>query len=247
MVMSKVETPAVNAPATPPAKENANPTPPPAAAEKVASEKAPAAEPQKAAAETKVETPAASAEPAKEPAKEPTKVDPPKPPEKYEFKTRKDSPLLKSDVEEIEAAAKAQGLSQEQAQKIVESREADFDRVHDRQKQFLKSRNDEWVKAAAADPEIAGKDGKMLKENVELAHRGLKMMFGEKINPWLVESGAGNHPDIIKGFMRFGKMFQDDKAILDGRVSSPDKKPALADRMYPSHGKQKSKEKSKES
>lgn len=162
-----------------------------------------------------------------------------KPPEKYELKARKDSPLLKADLEEIEANAKAKGLSQEDAQKMVDGKEADFDRFNQRQQEAYQAKMAEWRAAAEADKEIAGTDGKAFKENVELAHRGLKMVANDSVMKFLNESGWGNHPDAIKMFMRIGKLFADDKAVLDGKSSPPGKKTSREQKLFPTHFQEK--------
>lgn len=169
---------------------------------------------------------------------EPTPVvETPKSPEKYEFKTRKDSPLLKADLEEIEVAAKAKGLSQEDAQKLVEGREADHDRFFSRQQDLYRKQMDDLKKATESDPEIAGPDGKSFKENVELAHRGLKMFADDSVMKFLAETGLGNSPALTKMFMRIGKRFANDKAILDGKSSSPTKGKSREEKLFPSHSK----------
>lgn len=168
----------------------------------------------------------------------PEKKDPPAP-EKYELKTRKDSPLLKGDVEEIEAAAKAQGLSQEQAQKLVESKESDFDRFNQRQQQAYRDEQTSWRKTVEADPEIAGPKGASYKENVELAHRALSEFADDSFRKVLSETGLGNNPHLIRTFLRIGKRMAEDKAVLDGKAAPPAKKTSREQRLYPSHFQEK--------
>lgn len=189
----------------------------------------------------------AKAEPAPEkPAEQTDKVvktdDPPpkestKAPEKYELKTRNNSPLLKDDLAEIEANAKAKGLSQEDAQKMVEGREADHDKFFDRQLKLFEAQKDEWKKATESDPELCGKDGKAFKENVEMAHRGMKRFFGDSFNKHLLDTGFGNHPDVVKGFARIGRELANDKAVLDGKSTTPGKGKSREEKLYGSHFK----------
>lgn len=162
-------------------------------------------------------------------------VELPKPPEKYELKTSKNSQLLKSDLEEIESAAKAKGLSQEDAQKLVESKEADFGKYFERQQQAYRDQQDQWRKEVESDREIAGADGKVFKENVELAHRGLSMFADDAFKKVLAESGLGNNPHMIRTFMRIGQRFADDKAVLDGKSLSPNKKVSREEKLFPTH------------
>lgn len=159
---------------------------------------------------------------------------PPVVPEKYELKLRKDSPLT-SDVAEIEANAKALGLSQEQAQKMVESRESDFDKFNQRQQEAYKTQQSEWRKTAETDVEIAGADGKAFKENIELAHRALEKFADPAFKKTLNDTGLGNHPELIKTFLRIGKGMANDKSVLDGKMSPPGKKVSREEKLFPTH------------
>lgn len=195
-----------------------------------------------AAAKETTETPATAAEKVTETTKAPdtttaTKVDEkPVVPEKYELKSEA---LLKSDLEEIEAAAKAKGLSQADAQKLVEGREADYGKFKTRQQDEFNATTAKWLKEAESDKELAGADGKSFKENVEHAHRGMKALFGEDINKFLSETKLGNHPGIIKGFARYGRQIANDKADLSGKSSSPQKGKSREEKLYGSHFKDK--------
>lgn len=166
------------------------------------------------------------------------KIDPPKAPEKYELVQRKDSPLLKEDVAEIEANAKAQGLSQEQAQKLVESREADHDKFFARQIQQAKDQQTLWRSEVEADKEIAGTDGKAFKQNVELAKRAMDRFADDHFKKVLSETGLGNNPHLIRTFLRIGRGMADDTAVLDGSSSTPTKK-SREEKLFPTNFKEK--------
>lgn len=166
------------------------------------------------------------------------KIDPPKAPEKYELVQRKDSPLLKEDVAEIEANAKAQGLSQEQAQKLVESKEADHDKFFSRQIQQAKDQQTLWRSEVEADKEIAGTDGKAFKQNVELAKRAMDRFADDQFKKVLSETGLGNNPHLIRTFLRIGRGMADDTAVLDGSSSTPTKK-SREEKLFPTNFKEK--------
>lgn len=171
----------------------------------------------------------------------PPPAEKPAPPEKYELKSRKDSPLIKSDLDEIEAEAKAQGLSQEAAQKLVDAREASHDKFMSRQQDLMRAEQERWKKEVEADPEIAGQGGKMYKENIEHAHRFLKANFDEAFVKMLSETGLGNNPGLIRGFMRAGKRMADDRAVLDGAGATPGKGRSTEEKLFPTHFKNKEK------
>lgn len=234
--MSKVETPAAAAPATPPAAKVETPaTPPPAAADPGKGNPPPAdgnkADDGKGAAAAAVEKPVdAGGNPP--PAKE--EPPPPKPPDKYELKTKT---LLKGDLDEIEADAKAKGLSQEDAQKLVEGREVEHGRFLARQQQQARDQMTAWKKEVESDPEIGGEGGKMLKENIELAHRALARFADDPFRKVLAETGLGNNPHLVRTFLRIGRGMAEDKAITDGKTPPPSKKASREEKLYPSHSK----------
>lgn len=225
--MSKDQTPAAEAPATPPVvTEPIAPTPPPVDTSKVA------APPVEVKPGEEVKPPGDAAKPA-----EAIPPETPKPPEKFELKARKDSPLQKTDLEEIEALAKAKGLSQEDAQKLVESREADHERFFSRQREMAIAQQQEWRKTAETDKEIAGSDGKAFKENVEIAHRALHRFADDAFKKVLSETGLGNNPHLIRTFLRIGKGMANDRAVTEGQTVPPGKNKSRESKLYPTHNK----------
>lgn len=176
---------------------------------------------QKEAIETKEAPPAESVE---------KPADKPVVPEKYELKLGKDSPLDASDIAKIEADAKAQGLSNEDAQKLVEGKESAFAEFHGRQQEFMKSQQKAWVDEIQADKEIGGKN---LKENIEIAHRGMNRWADDEFKKVLSQTGLGNNPHLIRTFYRIGKAMENDRAVLDGKASAPPKKASRESKLYP--------------
>lgn len=122
-------------------------------------------------------------------------------PEKYELKLPENSLLDQSHVEDVAAYAKENGLSQEQAQKILE-REAET--VSDYQ-QTLREKMDEasqlWKQQVVEDKELGGQN---FNKNVELAHRALSEFGSEKLKEMLEKTGFGNHPEIVRLFSKIG-------------------------------------------
>lgn len=229
--MSEVETPTAEVQPTPEVKDTVI-TPPTAdvVATEVKEEPAPNNKPGDEKSEPVATEKTAESEKASENEK-------PKAPEKYELKSRKDSPLLKADLEEIEADAKARGLSQEDAQKVVEGREADHDRFFKRQQDQARDQMASWRKEVESDKEISGSDGKLLKENLEVAKRALDVFADDSFKKILADSGLGNNPHLVRTFLRIGRKIGvlDDKAVLDGKSIPPTKKVSREQKLFPSH------------
>lgn len=154
-------------------------------------------------------------------------------PEKYELKLPDGSSLDQSQVEKIASFAKERGLSNDQAQAILE-------RDHQAAVQFAESnkpggtdwnkRVSEWESAALADKEIGGSK-EALTQNAELGRRVLTKFFPETISKFLVDSGFGSHPDVIRGFSKLGKMMADDQLVRPGASASVPK--SNAEVFYP--------------
>lgn len=154
-------------------------------------------------------------------------------PEKYELKMPDGSTLEQGHLEKIASFAKERGFSSEQAQSLVE-------RDHQAAVQFAEAnkpggadwskRVSEWESQALIDKEIGGsKDA--LKQSAELGGRVLNKFFPETVRKFLVDSGFGSHPDVIRGFSKLGKMMADDQLVREGPGSSTKK--SMVDIFYP--------------
>lgn len=165
-------------------------------------------------AETK---PAAEGEPEK-------KVEPPaKPvvPEKYDLKLPDGSRLEAAHVEKIASYSKEHGLSNEQAQKLLErdnSLVADF---FDGQKAQFEANKTAWLEESKTDKEIGGDS---LGKNAELSKRVLDRFGTEKFKQLLDETGAGNHPEFIRVFTRIGRLMSEDQFVMPGTQPTNAKK-----------------------
>jgi predicted XRE-type DNA-binding protein len=137
-----------------------------------------------------------------------------KAPEKYELKLPEKSQLQESDIERIAQYAKERGLSNDQAQEIVKVE-------HEAISNFIKSETDrlnqlsqkDWVEAAKKDKEIGGDD---YSKNVELAKRVVEKFADEKLIDELEVTGFGNHPELVRLFVRVGKHMAEDTLVRPG-------------------------------
>lgn len=206
-------------PSTPPQAEGVK-----AEAAKAAEAKAPEApkaeeksESKPAEKKTEVE---AKAEPKVEEKKEENKAEPEKPkvPEKYELKLPKDSLMDPARVEKIASFAKERGLSQDQAQAVLERESDAISSYAASQQEALKQKASEWKTAVESDKEIGGP---ALTESVEFAKRALDKFASPTLKQQLNETGLGNHPELVRAFARIGKAMGDDKLVLPGSRENP--------------------------
>ncbi len=158
-------------------------------------------------------------------APDPTKATPqPKVvPDKYDLKLPKDSLLEAAHIEKTMAYAKEKGLSQDEAQSLLEREHAVVAAYVDAERSKLEIQKDEWVKLSNADKEFGGEK---FKQSVELAHRVLAKHGSQALKGALNETGLGNHPELIRLLVRIGKGMADDSAVFVGREPAPEKSAA---------------------
>lgn len=72
---------------------------------------------------------------------------------------------------------------------------------------------DEWRKTAEADKEYGGK---ALKENLGHAHRLIEKFGTPELKEYLNAYGAGNHPEVLRFFVRVGKAMAEDTIETGG-------------------------------
>lgn len=189
------------------------PAPTPAPANAPAPAPAPGPAPAPAPAPTPAPGPAPAPAPAPAPSPEPKKEDPPARvvPDKYELKLPADvEHLSEADLATVAEEAKALNLTNEEAQKLVESRAKDRATFIEAQMTAHKQRVETWAADLKKDPEIAGQDGAVYDANIARA----KMVVAKFASPALIkmlnDSGYGNHPELVRMMVNIGKAMKED-------------------------------------
>ncbi|MGW1369979.1 peptidase [Providencia hangzhouensis] len=126
-------------------------------------------------------------------------------PEKYEFTAGKDQELDKEAVAAFEPIARELGLSNEQAQKIVDVYGSTI------MPQILKQQNEawqqqtvEWAETIKADKELGSV------ESIGNAQKAMDQFGTPELKQYLNDSGLGNHPELFRIFSRIGKAMSED-------------------------------------
>lgn len=143
-----------------------------------------------------------------------------KAPEKYELKLPEGSPLKTDHLEKIVSYAKERGLSNEDAQALLERENAAVADFVNGQKEILKSTTETWVKEVEQDKELGGE---AYKQNVAYANNVVKKFGSPAFIKTLNETGLGNHPELVRVFARIGKIMANDKLVVAGAQSTPKK------------------------
>jgi hypothetical protein len=152
-------------------------------------------------------------------------------PEKYEFKAPEGASAFDDKVIETYAGvAKDLNLTQEQAQSVLDKVGPV---IQARQMEALKTfyeplggMPDTWEAQTKADKEIGGDK---LNENLAIATK-VRDLGGPDFVKVLNATGLGNHPAIVKTFVRFGKLLSEDKFVAGDRGARTPR--SQEDRLY---------------
>lgn len=159
---------------------------------------------------------------------EPKEAPKPKAPDKYEFKAPDGSEFKPEVMKEFEGVAKALDLSQDDAQKVVD---AMAPKIRDAQLAHFEATKTEWTNSAKADKEFGGAK---LGENLAVAEKALTAFGSPELRQLLVDTGLGNHPEIIRAFFRAGQKISSGNLVIGGEP--PGEKDAAAT-LYPNQSK----------
>ena len=148
-------------------------------------------------------------------------------PEKYDLKLPKDSVLDTAHLERIAAEAKARGLSNEEAQALVERDNGLFGVFAQEEKARVEGYIAGWLEESKNDKEIGGAN---FPKNAELSFRVIKKYGTPELVKFLEDTGLGNHPEAVRIFVKIGNLMGADKFEPAGAPGAPSK--PLAEAFY---------------
>ena len=129
---------------------------------------------------------------------------------------------------EASAVFKEIGLTQEQAQSLVNLDVKNKQAEHDETLAAWNKTMDDWRAESAADKEFGGTK---LDESVVLAKKGRDAFGSAEFIQMLDVTGVGNHPEMVRFLVKGGKAISED-VILQGSGAAPKSKDA-AQIMFP--------------
>lgn len=126
-------------------------------------------------------------------------------PEKYEFTAGKDQELDKEAVAAFEPIAREIGLSNEQAQKIVDVYGSTImPQIAKQQEAAWQKQVTEWAETVKADKELGSV------ESIGNAQKAMDQFGTPELKQYLNDSGLGNHPELFRIFSKIGKAMSED-------------------------------------
>lgn len=135
------------------------------------------------------------------------------------------------DPESLAAATelfRASALSQEQAQKFIDLAVSREQAAARKGAQAFVDLQNKWVSEIKADPDIGGDK---LTASLASAARAIDRLGVPGLREALNLTGAGNHPAVVKAFVRLGQMVSEDR-FQPGKDAAPGAQKSLAEVIY---------------
>jgi hypothetical protein len=126
-------------------------------------------------------------------------------------------------AKEFADTARGLDLSQEQAQAMLDLQAVDYQRAQEADAQEWDNLQRDWQTASAKDQEIGGGSEQAFKENIAIANKAVAAYGGEELAQALLDTGAGNHPEVVRFFLRVGKALSEDGAHSSIAKAQPGK------------------------
>lgn len=124
-------------------------------------------------------------------------------PETYELKAEG---AEEADIEATEAFAKEHGLTNEQAQAVLDQNLAKAVSFQEAQDAAFEKQKAEWADAVKADPDLGGDK---LDQTIELSRLAMDKFADQSFADMLNETGLGNHPELVRMMSRIGQVMKE--------------------------------------
>jgi hypothetical protein len=129
-------------------------------------------------------------------------------PEKYEFVAPEGKEFIPEILQAFEEGAREANLTQESAQKLLDKVAPVYEG------QMLKAMTtiqDAWLEQTANDKEYGGDK---YEESRAYAGKAMAAFGDEALANFLITTKVGNHPDLVRAFVKIGKAISDDNRLL---------------------------------
>ena len=131
---------------------------------------------------------------------------------------------------------KEMGLTQDQAQKLVDLHMKQWKGAADQIEETMRKRDiqkpDAWMEQTRNHPEFGGAK---LNENIEAARLAIDKLGGPELSKALAEeTGIINHPAVFGAFVKMGRLMKEDTLVTGNVAGGSSDDPAIrAARLYP--------------
>ena len=128
--------------------------------------------------------------------------------------------LDKAAMERATPLFKELGLSQENAQKLVNFYASEIQAGAQNQLESFSQLKQEWREKSSKDNEFGGDK---FQENVGIAMKALDKFGTPELRELMDDTGVGNHPEVIRAFYKVGQFLVEDNPGSTGSASSKPK------------------------
>ncbi|MBD1412802.1 hypothetical protein NUJ30_08720 [Burkholderia contaminans] len=156
------------------------------------------------------------------------------PVEYTDFKLPEGVQVDEQKMTDFKATASEAGLSQDQAQKLVDLYSNAVKAATDASTQLWYDTQKQWQADVLKDPEIGGNNFEPMKATVAKAIDAVGGEDAAKIREAFNYTGAGNHPDVIRFLYRLGKAIGEGGAVAGGAPTAVEAPKSAAEKLYPS-------------
>ena len=111
-------------------------------------------------------------------------------------------------LDRFKSLARDLELGQDQAQRLVDFYSRQIQTMQSQWSNQTNGRSTDWKKQSRVDKELAA--GGNFERNLGVARKAVERFGGRKLADALSETGAGNHPEILRCFYRIGKALSED-------------------------------------
>ena len=146
-------------------------------------------------------------------------------PEQYEFSAPEGQQFDPDVISQFSEVAKELDLPQEAAQKVLDKMAP---ALQARQQAAMEQARTEWAESTKSDKEFGGDK---LTESLVAGKRALDTFGSPELKTLLNETGLGNHPEVIRFFVRAGKTISED-TFVHGSNRQPGQGKSLASVLY---------------
>jgi len=136
-------------------------------------------------------------------------------PDAYEFVPPEGHVLDDGVIGKFSEVAKELNLSQTNAQKVLDVMAP---AIAERQQAALQTMTAEWADSARADKEFGGDK---LDENLAIARTAMEKFATPEFRTLLNDTGLGNHPEVLRVFVRAGKAISPDTVVTGKQAPAP--------------------------
>lgn len=144
-------------------------------------------------------------------------------PEQYEFTAPEGKSYDPAVIGAFSEVAKKHNLTQDAAQDVLATMAPI---IVARQAEQLQAAIEDWAVQSRSDKEFGGAK---LEENMALAKKARDALGSPELTALLNETGFGNHPEVIRLFVRAGKAISQDSIVTGGNSSVAK---SMADTLY---------------